>query len=270
MLSRQAAEPGRPLIVCIPGSGYDERYFDIPGWSFLTMLGDRGTGAVAITRPGYPADEHSARHRPSFAQSAELLDTVVADIWSRVGDVIDGVVLLGHSVGGAVALNLAARQPLWPLLGVAVSGVGDRPANAAVRHFAGIPAHQPIAMTFDSVRPMFYGPVGTFDESLVPAFADSLVVMPAGDPVEVNTAWPADLPGVAASVGVPVFHAFAEFERLWQTGDERMAAFAAMFTNAPFVESYVIAACGHNIEHHHAATGYADLVSAFATRCRRP
>lgn len=256
-----------PLIVCIPGSGYDARYFDAPGFSFLQRLAEGGHPAVSITRTGYPADEVSARHRPSFAQSAAILDDVIADVWTRCGSASPGVVLLGHSVGGSISLHLAARRPAWPLLGVAVSGVGDRPAGGAVAHFGQIEADRPLSMSFRAVRSMFYGPVGSYDESLEPALADLLVPMPAGDPVEVNTSWPADLPAVAGAIIAPVFHAFAEHERLWETGEVRLAAFSRLFGSARFVESHVIEGCSHNIEHHYAAEAYAQRVAAFADRC---
>lgn len=258
-----------PLVVCIPGSGYDARYFDAPGCSFLGRLTRRGHRAVALTRPGYPADDLSAAARPTFTEQAAILDDAIADAWARFGAGATGVVLLGHSVGGAVALHLAAREPVWPLLGVAVSGVGDTPAPGAAAHFATMADGAVWTPEFASVRRMFYGPPGTVDEAITEALAGLLVSMPSGDPIEVNTAWPADLPAVAARVPVPVLHAFAEHERLWQADEDRQAGLAARFTSAPFVETHRICGAGHNIEHHRAAQRYAEVISAFAHRCDR-
>lgn len=260
-------ESAAPLVVCIPGSGYDARYFDAPGVSFLDRLAGCGHRAIALTRPGYPADAASAASRPGFAGQAAVLDEEIADAWARFGDGCSGVVLLGHSVGGAVALHLAARTPGWPLLGVAVSGVGDTPAPGAAGHFAAIPDGTVWTPEYASVRRMFYGPPGTVDASAEAVLAGLLVAMPSGDPIEVNTAWPAELPEVAARVRVPVLHAFAEHERLWQTDGERQARFAEMFGSSPFVETHRIAGVGHNIEHHRGAQRFAEVVSRFAHRC---
>lgn len=256
-----------PLVVCIPGSGYDARYFDAPGYSFLDRLARCGHRAISFTRPGYPADDVSAAARPTFAQQAAILDDAVADTWPRFGEGCTGVVLLGHSVGGAVAVHLAARRPAWPLLGVAVSGVGDRPAPGVAGHFARVADGTVWTAEFESVRRMFYGPPGTVEESIVPVLAGLLVAMPSGDPIEVNTSWADDLPTAAARVSVPVLHAFAEYETLWQTGEDRQAGFAALLTSAPFVETHRIAGAGHNIEHHRSAQRYAKVISRFARRC---
>ncbi|GAA3999810.1 alpha/beta fold hydrolase [Streptomyces plumbiresistens] len=87
------------------GGGYDSRYFDAPG---------------------HPADEESARRQPSFAEAAAIIAEAIADAWQQLGDGRPGVVLLGHSIGGAIAVHMAAARTLtWPLLGLTVSGVGD-------------------------------------------------------------------------------------------------------------------------------------------------
>jgi pimeloyl-ACP methyl ester carboxylesterase len=36
----------------------------------------------------------------------------------------DGVVIIGHSIGGAVALTIASQEKAWDLRGIAVSGIG--------------------------------------------------------------------------------------------------------------------------------------------------
>ncbi|WP_230194146.1 alpha/beta fold hydrolase [Streptomyces coriariae] len=82
--------------------------------------------ALALTRPGHPADEQSTQWQPPFAETAAIIAEAIADAWQRLGEERPCIALLGHSIGGATAVHIAAAQTLtWPLLGLTVSGVGD-------------------------------------------------------------------------------------------------------------------------------------------------
>lgn len=59
-----------PLLVGLHGGGYDSRSFDAPGSSLLSRAVGAGFPALALTRPGHPADAESARRQPSFAEAA--------------------------------------------------------------------------------------------------------------------------------------------------------------------------------------------------------
>jgi pimeloyl-ACP methyl ester carboxylesterase len=54
--------------------------------------------------------------------NAEVLDQVIADLREAWGQGTSGIFLIGHSIGGAVVTAVAAKQPSWPLLGIAISG----------------------------------------------------------------------------------------------------------------------------------------------------
>ena len=263
-----------PLLVCLHGGGYDSRYFDAPGYSLLSRAAAAGFPAVALTRPGHPADEESARRQPSFAEAATIIADAVDDAWQRLGDGRPGVVLLGHSVGAAIAVHVAAQNPSWPLLGVSISGVGDLVNPPAIEQFSQFPPDIPLQFPFEATRAVVYGPDWTLGTTTLADVADLAVSTPSADLVEIGTKWTGDLPHVAPAVAVPVQYALAEFDGLWVVSQERVDAFAGQFSHAPFVDASLWRSSGHNIEHHLLAHAYTLSVLAFAERCvmelRRP
>lgn len=102
---RAAERQGNPLLVCLHGGGFDGRYFDAPRCSILS-------------RPGYPADDDSVRSQSSFSEAADILAEVIADVGDGLGARRLGTVLVGHWMGAAIAVHMAARKARWPLLGL--------------------------------------------------------------------------------------------------------------------------------------------------------
>src|ERR1700722_5840718 len=103
---------GRPLIAALHGGTYNARYFDVAGsrhGSFMDLAAGLGYCVVSFDRPGYggssapqPGDNTFARHpRPPGGAIAQVADSYGAD----------GVVLLGHSIGGMIAAMIAASDP---------------------------------------------------------------------------------------------------------------------------------------------------------------
>ena len=256
-----------PLVIALHGAGYDARYFDAPGSSVHTMLAAEGLPLVSVTRPGYPADAQSAAVQPDFSGTASLVSLAIEDAWRRWGESRPGVVLLGHSVGSAISVHVAASPRSWPLLGLAISGVGDRPAAAPVAMFGSLPRTTLLDIPFAQCRRVFYGPDHTLDPEVLDAVSTLMVPFPATDAIEVNTSWPTDLAELASRVDVPLHYVLAELDGLWETGSERVDSVAAMFRNAPWVEARNWADTGHNIEHHSAAREYVASVAAFVRRC---
>lgn len=256
-----------PLLVCLHGGCYDNRYFDAPGCSLLAHASAAGYSAVSLTRPGCPADEESARRQPSFAEAAGILVEVIAEVWDELGGRRPGIVLIGHSIGAAVSVHTAAQASGWPLLGLAISGVGDTLAPVTVDLFAQMPSDLAVEMSFDQSRPLLYGPDWTLHGRTLPELADLVVPCPSADLVEITTRWVDDLPSIAGRVKVPVQCALAEFDGLWIVSPERLDCFARHFSNAPFVESSYWRCAGHNIEHHALGAAYVRGVLSFADRC---
>lgn len=263
-----------PLLVCLHGGGYDSRYFDAPGSSLLSRAAAVGFPALALTRPGHPADEESARRQPSFTEAAAIISEAVADAWQRLGDGRPGVVLLGHSIGGAIAVHVAAQTHTWPLLGLTVSGVGDVVSPRAKEQFTHFPPDIAVDFPFEATRPVLYGPDWTLHETTLTDGAALPVTTPSADMLEMGTKWTDDLPKLALSVDVPVQYVLAEFDGFWVVSEERADAFGRLFSRAPFVDASLWLGTGHNIEHHRLGDAYVRTVLTFAERCamekRRP
>ena len=41
---------------------------------------------------------------------------VITDVWQQLGAGRPGIVLIGHSIGAAVAIHVATEKTSWPLL----------------------------------------------------------------------------------------------------------------------------------------------------------
>ena len=259
--------PTAPLVVALHGASYDARYFDASGRSVHERAHAEGLSMLSITRPGYPATDESATCQPDFATAAVLLSSAIADAWSRFGVDGSGVVLMGHSVGAAIAVHIASQPSEWPLLGLAISGVGDRPAGGPATMFAGMPVDRGLEIPFAQVGSMFYSSDILIDQSVTARLASLLVPFPSADVVEVNTTWRDDLPRLAAAVTVPVDYTLAEGDRLWEVGIERLRDFGECFVASSGFTSRIWRGVGHNIEHHAAGVGYVDQVLKFVKSC---
>ncbi|KPN46510.1 alpha/beta fold hydrolase [Mycobacterium intracellulare] len=263
-----------PLLVSLHGGGYTGRYFDAPGSSLLTLASAAGFPAVALTRPGYPANEDSARRQPNFAAAATIIAEAIADVWDQLGGTRPGIVLTGHSIGAAVAVHVASQNTSWPLLGLAISGVGDVLAPVTIELFAQLPADQVVEFSLDAARPLLYGPDWTLHTTTLADVADLGVNYPSADLVEITNRWVEDLPKIAPAVDIPLHYALAEFDGLWAVSPQRVDTFAHHFSKAPFVDASLWRGTGHNIEHHRLGQAYIRAVLTFAERCametRRP
>jgi pimeloyl-ACP methyl ester carboxylesterase len=258
---------GGPLLVALHGGSYTSRYFDVPGHSLLERAAANNIAAVALDRPGYansaalPPEEHT------FDRSAGILSTAIGRLWDDYGPPHDGVVLVGHSIGAAISVHLAAKQPEWPLLGIALSGIHDV-APAQVRNaWDAMPAGQPVTFTPEQRRTFFYGPDWTIEPDIVQRAEISAAPVPLSELLEVVGRWPEEAAGLAARVTVPVHYLAFEFERLWTIDAATVRDFAAHFTASPLVASELMPGIGHDADHHRNSQAFHLRQFAFALDC---
>ena len=113
-----------PLVIAVHGGTYTSAYFDLPGQSLLERGAANGIAVVAIDRPGYGDTAMLAPEGMDITGQAAFLADALGEVWANHGADRAGVVLVGHSIGAAIAATVAASAPRWPLLGLAISGVG--------------------------------------------------------------------------------------------------------------------------------------------------
>ncbi|WP_230592144.1 alpha/beta hydrolase [Rhodococcoides fascians] len=257
------------MLVALHGGGLHAGYFHgqaHPDLSLLQLGHHLGYSVAALDRPGYGSSGGSPEHATTLGAQSEIL-TAVLHRWGQSGDVGGGIVLVGHSFGSMVAMQIAATMTdnAIPLRGLAISGVGVNFAKIVNAQLAADDSTN-LPETMPRGRLMHWGderwyPDGTFDRGVRPHFA-----IPATEPAEARN-WPHVVATVAQKVAVPVHLTFAEHEPNWISGPEGLKDFERLFTGAPFVDSTLQRTAGHNLSLGWAARSYHLKVVAFADDC---
>jgi pimeloyl-ACP methyl ester carboxylesterase len=256
----EAAAPSddAPLLVCIHGGGCDGRYFDLRGFSLVDRAAAAGFPVLLVDRPGH------GRSPPS--RSASSIGSGAALVGLLAGELLDGplagrkVALIGHSIGAAVALTLAADHGGLALAGVSVSGVGDEPSTEAHRWLAevraGTAGHEPSA-------DFFFGPDGSYDWRGPVALRRAGQPWRADEVMEVMEHWPRRFAAIARRIEVPVLFRLAEHERIWRHDAEALSRIQHRFAQASMLDVGLLPAGGHLYEIHKRGREFADEQLAF-------
>ena len=269
-LTAGPAEPsGKPLIAALHGGTYTARYFDVAGsgqGSFLDVAAANGYQVVAFDRPGYGGSTPLEPAANTFARHAELLTAAVTAAAKDLGST--EVFLVGHSIGGMIALMIAANHPAFPLIGVSSTGMGAViPSGGAAEALGSLPPDETVDLPYDQRDQVMFGPEATYDATGAEQAHEAYAPVPVRELVQAP-AWPREhLATVAPSVRVPVHNALAEFDALWESSKENVDRFASMFTAAPFVDASVARGTGHAIDHHLLGHALHLRQLAFAEEC---
>lgn len=269
-LARRTEKAGRPpLLAALHGGGYTGRYFDLDGASLLDVGVGLGYSVATIDRPGYGASGPAVLGEDTFKRQAELLGPAIAHIAAFLG--ADEVILVGHSIGGMIVLEIAADPPAaLNLKGAATAGMGAvMPAGGGAEVLAttaSAAGTDMIEFPRDQQDGAMFGPDWTYDPRMREAAHNAYAPAPAADPIAA-THWPQRLAEVAPAVRVPVQNVLGEFDALWDTTPPSVARFVELFTAAPFVEAGIARASGHAIDHHRVGRALHLRQIAFADEC---
>ncbi|WP_306322801.1 MULTISPECIES: alpha/beta fold hydrolase [unclassified Streptomyces] len=264
-----AEATGKPLIVALHGGTYTAQYFDVAGspeGSFLDVAAAHGHPVLAFDRPGYGGSTPLAPEANTFSRHVALLSDAMTQAATRLG--ADGVFLVGHSIGGMLALMIAASPPDVPLIGVSATGMGAViPGGGAAEALGSLPPDETVDLPYQERDKVMFGPAHTYRAEGMRQAHESYAPVPVRELVQAP-AWPREhLPALAPRVRVPVHNALAEFDALWSSGSQNVARFAAMFTAAPFVDASVARDTGHCIDHHVLGDALHLRQLAFAEEC---
>ncbi|MFC5260297.1 alpha/beta hydrolase [Streptomyces cinereospinus] len=262
-----AVRPDTPLVIAVPGGTYTSAYFDVAEYSLLERATAVGVPVLAIDRPGYGESTPVDPGESIILANAEVLDHLIGELWEEHGAGTAGIVLIGHSIGGATVSALAARGPSWPLLGIAISGcLLEAPAEAG-EAWAALPDLPVVEMPRETKDFVMFGPEWTSHEDMPAAshVADSPV--PKAELLDITGGWIERVRSVVAKITVPVHYRQGEFDRLWITDAAQVAAFSEAFVSAPFVDARLVASSGHCIDFHRSSASFQLDQLAFALSC---
>lgn len=243
---------GAPLVVALPGGTYTSVYFDVPGQSLLDCAETLGIPVIAVDRPGYLGSTSVPVEAGGsiILRNAEVLDHLIGELWDSYGASAPGVVIIGHSIGGAVTTAIAARHPPWPLLGIAMSGCLVRVAAGSGSAWAALPDLEFVELPGPVKDFVMYGPDWTHAAAMPEAGHAADAPVPKAELLDITGGWVERMPSVAAEVRVPVHTRQGEFDKLWMTDDAQVAEFKSAFANAPWVDSRLVPNAGHCIDFH--------------------
>ncbi len=218
--------PDVPLVIALHGGTYTSEYFDIAGYSLLDRAAALGIPTIALDRPNYAGSSPlAAEGSIILANAGGLSATPSASSGRANGSGTAGVVLVGHSIGGAVATAIAAAPRQWPLLGLAISGCLVRVPAESRAAWESLPDIPMIDLPTPMKDQVMFGPAGSYADGMPAASHPSNTLVPKAELLDITGGWIAARAEVCARVDVPVHHRQGQFDALWVTDQAEIDEF---------------------------------------------
>jgi pimeloyl-ACP methyl ester carboxylesterase len=258
-----------PLIVAIHGGGFTHKYFDIPGYSLLERAAARGYGIIGIDRLGHGRSRATGKKAQTFANNRDWLSEAIDRLWPQYQDQCDGVVLIGHSIGAALAVMVAAAAQNWPLAGVAVSGAALAQNPALSSYFERFPADDWIETGAESKDRLMLGKPETFEPGVPELLHPAYRPVSTRELAEIYTVWLQSAPGLLKTIKVPVQFRLGEQDPLWVVNDEVVQELSGLLSGVAGSSAAIVKDAGHAIDFHKVGPRFHDDQLDFALACVR-
>jgi pimeloyl-ACP methyl ester carboxylesterase len=261
------APAAQPLIVAVHGGSYTSQYFDVPGYSLFAQAAAIGAPILALDRPGYGESVQLSETQSTLRGNAAFLGDALSEAWSQYRGSAPGIVLVAHSIGAAISMIVAGEKLDWPLLGLAISGVGLRTPPGHREAWAALPDTYRVEIPSAIKDQVMFGPAGSFDAAMPAASHIANAPAPKAELVDITSNWQGEVRDVASRINVPVHYRQGEFDGLWIVGEGEVRGFHEALTSAPFVDALAAPGVGHCIDFHKGGASFQKQQLAFAMRC---
>lgn len=265
--STDGAVTSKPLLVGVHGGGFSSSYFDLGEFSFLDRAAAAGLPALAIDRPGHGRSSALTGDGQAITGNAELLNRAIGRLWHERQEESSGVVLIGHSIGSAVVLHIAAQARDWPLLGIAVSGIGLEPPPGIPPYWEDHAPDVWIPTPEEGWTHFMFGAEGTYPPDAPERVRRISLPVLSRELIEINTIWRDEVFDLCSRIRVPVQYRQGDSDILWANGPEENDRFARAFVNAPLVDAALVPGTGHCIDFHLKGAAFHQEQIEFAIRC---
>lgn len=304
----KSEKTARPLLICIHGASYNSEYFDANAdYSWSILANTLNIPIVSIDRPGYGGSTEVPDQNvlggadaptPTQRQAKYINDNIIPRIWNDFGSRsgASSVVILGHSVGGMVAIQTAAyhatqKISTYPLAGLIVSGVGcvsqqgpeshsnDQTSNDHKEKKEQEPAQSSKKtkyITFERTKKDFLMLDYTSDKDPADLLIDPEILQlteqlnhpaPLAEVIDIGQLWRSYWRRETGKVNVPVFYALNEVDPWFNSAGDSVPAFAGGFTSSPKVVHGRVARAPHCMELSLQAKGWMLQCGGFALEC---
>jgi pimeloyl-ACP methyl ester carboxylesterase len=259
--------PCTPLVVAIHGGTYTSAYFDVPGCSLFDAAAALDIPLVAPDRPGYGNSRVLTSADMTIRGQGRHLIAALSDAWERYGAGTSGIVLIGHSIGAAIAAVMAGEGHELPILGLAMSGVGLKTPPEHRPLWEQLPDTPVVSMPPGVKERVMFGPPGSFEARVAQASAVADVGAPKAELVDIVSAWQGHAHDTLGRIKVPVHYRQGEFDQLWIVDPGEIDGFRQALSGSPRVDARMMRGTGHCMDFHHVGRALQIQQLGFALQC---